>query len=176
MGPERRQALVLAAYDRIARHGFDGLRLRDVATDVGIDHSTIHHHFPTKQDLITAVVDHATGQFRSTTPGEGTAADRLRAHLGALVKMIEERPELHAVLRELDVRATRDPSLRAVVAEREQGWRAALTEVFRQEDAWVAGLPPSEGAELVIATVKGASLRPETARLTLRHLEELIIR
>ncbi|MFI6318846.1 TetR/AcrR family transcriptional regulator [Nonomuraea sp. NPDC050556] len=176
MGPERREALVQAAYDRITRHGFDGLRLRDVATDVGIDHSTIHHHFPAKQDLITAVVDHATGQFRSTTPAEGEAADRLRAHLGALAEMIEQRPELHSVLRELDVRATRDPALRAVIDERERGWRAALTEVFRQEDAWAAGLTPAAGADLVIATVKGASLRPETARAVLRQLEELIIR
>ncbi|MEU6803506.1 helix-turn-helix domain-containing protein, partial [Streptomyces neyagawaensis] len=28
--------------------------MRDVAGRAGIDHSTIHHHFPTKQALIVA--------------------------------------------------------------------------------------------------------------------------
>ena len=60
-GQDRRQALVEAAYRRIAECGFEGLRLRDVAAEVGIDHSTIHHYFPTKQALVTAVVDYAFG-------------------------------------------------------------------------------------------------------------------
>ena len=107
-GPDRRQALVEAAYRRIAECGFEGLRLRDVAAEVGIDHSTIHHYFPTKQALVTAVVDYATRQFWTSEPHAGTAADELRRHLARLARMIVERPELHIVVRELDLRARRD--------------------------------------------------------------------
>src|SRR5262245_65120198 len=94
-GPERRDALVLAAYRCLAESGFEGLRLRDVAAQVGIDHSTIHHHFPTKQDLVVAVVDYTTRQFWTTTPSDGTSADRLRRHIARLREKITNAPELH---------------------------------------------------------------------------------
>ncbi len=80
-GQDRRQALVEAAYRRIAECGFEGLRLRDVAAEVGIDHSTIHHYFPTKQALVTAVVDYATRQFWTSEPRAEAAADELRRQL-----------------------------------------------------------------------------------------------
>jgi len=42
---DRRQELVEAGVRSIAECGFEGLRLRIVAADVGIDHSTVHHYW-----------------------------------------------------------------------------------------------------------------------------------
>lgn len=56
-GEDRRQALVEAAFRCIAEKGFEGLRLRDVAAKVGIDHSTLHYHFPTKEDLVAGQIE-----------------------------------------------------------------------------------------------------------------------
>src|SRR5258705_9169699 len=100
--PGRRQALVEAAFEIIADKGFEGLRLRDVAAAAGIDHSTLHHHFATKQDLVDAVVGYAVQQFRS-----GRAADApletLHLHLENLARLTRERPRLLVVMRELDL-------------------------------------------------------------------------
>jgi AcrR family transcriptional regulator len=159
----RQEALVQAAYDAIARKGFEGLRLRGVAAEAGIDHSTLHHYFATKEDLVSAVVDYATGQLRAT-PAQGSTSEKLRRHLDVLTAAIAERPELFVVLRELDLRATRDPAVRATVASREEGWRASLTEVLGDPAA----------AELVIATVKGVSLRPDLAPAVLGRLRRLL--
>src|SRR2546430_75371 len=178
-GQDRRQALVEAAYRRIAECGFEGLRLRDVAAEVGIDHSTIHHYFPTKQALVTAVVDYATRQFWTSEPHAGTAADELRRHLARLARMIVERPELHIVVRELDLRARRDAEVRAVVASREEGWRISLAELFASgapAGAWWPAADPAMAGELVIAAVKGASLDPEHAVGALHQLERLLIK
>src|SRR2546429_2102566 len=178
-GPDRRQALVEAAYRRIAECGFEGLRLRDVAAEVGIDHSTIHHYFPTKQALVTAVVDYASRQFWTTEPRAATAADELRRQLTRLARMIVERPELHIVVRELDLRARRDAEVRALVASREEGWRASLAELFAAgapAGAWAPAVDPAVAGELVIAAVKGASLDPEHAAGALHQLELLLIR
>src|SRR5438034_9494962 len=106
-GQDRRQALVEAAYRRIAECGFEGLRLRDVAAEVGIDHSTIHHYFPTKQALVTAVVDYATRQFWTSEPRADTSAEELRRQLTRLARMSVERPELHIVVQQRDLRARR---------------------------------------------------------------------
>ena len=161
--PDRRQALVVAAYQAIAAKGFEGLRLRDVAAAAGIDHSTLHHHFATKRDLIAAVVEYATGQFRKPSPGTPTT---LREHLAFLARMIVEQPTLHVVLRELDLRAIRDRSVRDVIAEHEHGWRRALSARLQaavREGVCSKDLDPEAGAEMVIALVKGASLNPAKA-------------
>jgi AcrR family transcriptional regulator len=167
-GEERRQQLVRAAYQRIAEHGFDGLRTRAVAADVGIDHTTLHHYFRTKQDLIAAVVDYATRPFWTTTPAEGTPAERLRGHLAALAQALAEHPERFVVTRELDLRALRDPEVRDIIAVREQGWRESLTTLLADSP------DPATGAELIIDVVKGASLNPASATAVLQHLADLL--
>jgi AcrR family transcriptional regulator len=166
-GPERRDSLVAAAFAVIAREGFEGLRMRGVAANAGLDHSTVHHYFASKEELIEAVVADATGRFRSTTPAAGTGAERLRAHLDALATRIVAEPELHIVLRELDLRAKRDAGLLATIQAHERGWRASLTAVAdlaRREGALNPVITPETAAELIISTVKGASLNAATAR------------
>jgi AcrR family transcriptional regulator len=56
------------------RQGFEELRLRDVASEVGIDHSTLHHHYATKQDLVAGVVEHAAQQFWPSSRRTGAHA------------------------------------------------------------------------------------------------------
>ncbi|MFI6498345.1 TetR/AcrR family transcriptional regulator [Nonomuraea typhae] len=156
---ERRRELVKAAFDCVAEKGFEGLRLRDVAARVGLDHSTVHHYFPGKQDLVTGIVDYATQQF--WTPG--APVGDLDDHLGMLARLISERPALFLVLRELDLRATRDAEVRAIVESRERGWR----------DALAARVQPGH-VELVIAVVKGVSLTPGLAGQVLSQLRTLL--
>jgi AcrR family transcriptional regulator len=131
-GEDRRQVLVDAAFGCIAEKGFEGLRLRDVAAEVGIDHSTLHHYFPTKKDLVAGVVEDATQQFWTTMPAEGNPAEKLRHHLAVLSRMIEEWPALFTVLSELDLRANHDAAVRSIIDRHEEGWLTALSEVLRR--------------------------------------------
>jgi AcrR family transcriptional regulator len=176
-GEERRQALVRAAFGCIAERGFEGLRLRDVAAEVGIDHSTLHHYFASKQDLVAGVVDYATRQFWPTMPAEGGAIDRLRYHLAALGRMIREQPALFTVMAELDLRARRDPAIRAIIDRHEEGWRIVLEEVLRRgakEGALTRDLDVAAGVELIIAAVKGVRQLPERADDVLAQLNRLL--
>lgn len=120
---------------------------------------------------------YATGQSRSTTPSAGTAAARLAAHLRTLGDRIVAEPGLHAVLRELDLRARRDEGLRTTIDAYERGWRASLTGLLTQgmsDEALNQALAPETAAELIIAAVKGASLNPAAAPATLGHLYFLL--
>lgn len=49
-------AIMDAAEKRIRIGGFNGFSFRDIAADVGIKSSSVHYHFPTKEDLAAAVV------------------------------------------------------------------------------------------------------------------------
>src|SRR5690348_228687 len=61
---DRRQSLILAAYHAIAEKGFEGLRVRDVAAQVGINGATLHHYFATKEALIQAVMEYVLERLR----------------------------------------------------------------------------------------------------------------
>src|ERR1700761_601428 len=45
-----------AAERRMQAGGFSGFSFREIATDVGIKSSSVHYHFPTKDDLAAAIV------------------------------------------------------------------------------------------------------------------------
>lgn len=174
---DRRMALVEAAFGAIATRGLEGLRLRDVAAEAGIDHSTLHHYFVSKQQLVLAVVEHATRQFWATMPTDGTHAQRLVGHLEALAALVVGRPALFTVLTELELRGLRDTAVYEHLKRQEAGWREALTEVVESP---VAAEPPaaerahSATVELVIAAVKGVRLAPDRASIVLEQLGRLI--
>src|SRR5581483_10736060 len=123
-GPERKRALVAAAYERIAEHGFEGLRTRDVAGDVGVNIATLHYYFPTKEALIRAVIGHAISRFHATMPADGTAVDQLRGHLHALLRLLKTDQELWAVMGELVLRAPRDAELGQIFRQTDSFWHA----------------------------------------------------
>ena len=173
----RQQALVSAAFHHIAAKGFEGLRLRQVAAEVGINHATLHHYFPTKADLIAGVVEYATRQFWPTMPAEGGPAERLRTHLTTLDHMMQVQPELFSVLAELDLRAERDAAVKATLERYEAGWREVLTEALCEgieQGVWKAELDAPAAVELIIATVKGVRLLPDKASDVLGQLERLL--
>src|SRR5947207_6579696 len=61
----RRLLLVEAAYHLIAEKGILGLRIREVADRVGVNHTTVVYHFPTKESLIAAVIDYVEMLFET---------------------------------------------------------------------------------------------------------------
>ncbi|MCH9765944.1 MAG: TetR/AcrR family transcriptional regulator [Alphaproteobacteria bacterium] len=48
--------IVKAAEQRMRAGGFHGFSFREIAADVGIKSASVHHHFPTKEDLAVAAV------------------------------------------------------------------------------------------------------------------------
>jgi TetR/AcrR family transcriptional repressor of nem operon len=49
-------AIMDAAERRMQRGGLGGFSFREIAADVGIKSSSVHYHFPTKDDLAAAVI------------------------------------------------------------------------------------------------------------------------
>lgn len=175
---DRRQALVRAAFRAIAERGFEGLRLRPIAEAAGIDHSTLHHYFPTKADLIAAVLEHVTSQFEATMRTDLEPAARLRHHMAEIATAVVRQPELFVVLDELELRANRDRSMAETISQDELGWRHALATIFTEgieQSSWSAAVDVAAGVELVIATLKGVRLRPDTAQAVVRQLCDLLV-
>ncbi|HKB34072.1 MAG TPA: TetR/AcrR family transcriptional regulator [Candidatus Dormibacteraeota bacterium] len=157
----RRQELVRATFEMIAKNGFEGLRTRDIADLVGVNIATLHYYFPTKESLIRAVLDQAMIRFRSTLTPHGSPADQLRNHLRAVRKLLIEEPELKAVMAELALRSAHDRSIAGIMAQMYDSWHKAVRGLLRRavKDGGLRPELDSDGvAALIVATLTASTL------------------
>ena len=79
--PDRRDRILDAAERLARRGGYHGFSFRDVAAAVGVKSASIHHHFPTKEDLAAELASRYSARFVAALgdPGAGGAIDRLVA-------------------------------------------------------------------------------------------------
>jgi AcrR family transcriptional regulator len=157
----RRQELVLAAFNLIAEHGFEGLRTRDVAAEVGVNVATLHYYFPTKESLIRGVVEYAMTRFRSTLAPHGSPSDQLRNYLRGVRKLLAEEPALGSVMGELAVRSARDKSIAALMTEMYGVWHVTTRGLLRRavKEGHLRPELDSDGvAALIVATLTAMTL------------------
>lgn len=64
---DAREAILDAAERRLAEAGPAGIRLQEVAADVGMSHPTVIHHFGNREGLVEAVVERALEGIRRET-------------------------------------------------------------------------------------------------------------
>lgn len=152
MAPDRREALVGAAFHQLAERGFEGLRTREVAREAGVNIATLHYYFPTKEKLIEGVVERAMQMFRGTLEPNGSPADQLRNHLRAVRRLVQDEPQLGIVMGELALRSARDPAIARIMAETNEGWHRTVRGVLRRA-ARSGSLRPEMDSDDVAAVV-----------------------
>jgi TetR/AcrR family transcriptional regulator len=93
-----RAAILAAAEERFARHGYVATRLEDVAAAVGVKRAALFYYFPDKQHLYDAVIEGAFGSLVArldeafSTPT--SIAQRVERGVEAWVDAIAARPTL----------------------------------------------------------------------------------
>ena len=158
---DRRSALVAAAYHQIAQRGFEGLRTREVADEVGVNVATLHYYFPTKEKLIEGVVAHAMGRFRTTLDAGGDSGDLLGRYLRGTRRLLADEPELGAVMGELAMRSTRDPALARIMQNMNESWHKAVRGLLRRaarEGQIARELDADPVAALIVSVLASMSL------------------
>jgi TetR/AcrR family transcriptional regulator, regulator of cefoperazone and chloramphenicol sensitivity len=171
---ERRDSLVRAAFACLAADGFEGLRTRSVADRAGVNIATLHYYFPTKEALIGGVADYLATQFITLhappVASTGKAAlDRLHQEFADAHFYSGERPELIAVLFELQQRGRRDPAIRQIVEPLFGHWQYGIERFLAvgiEDGVFRSDLDPAAGAALFVAAMTGANcLRLSRAQL-----------
>lgn len=148
---ERRQALLDAAIEVLARDGARGLTFRAVDKAAAVPAGTASNYFANRDDLLTQ----AGGRFyERLQPSAATMADlatgpRTREHIVTMMKEVVGRIEAYRTgylaLLELRLEATRRPELRAVLTERV---RADVE--FNVRNHLDSGLPGDEKSVLLL--------------------------
>lgn len=82
---EARRLILEAAERRLETQGPDGIRLQDIARDVGISHPAILHHFESREGLVRALVAHISEQLRGKLLAALEASDGGTADANELI-------------------------------------------------------------------------------------------
>ncbi|MFF1925218.1 TetR/AcrR family transcriptional regulator [Streptomyces sp. NPDC058221] len=139
--------------------GYRGASLRLIATRCGISHPGLLHHFPTKQSLLLAVLEHrdeVDGAWLAV--GGPTGVDRLRrlVDLAALNARRRGIVELFSVLA-AEATSTGHPAHTYFVERYRNSVRttAVSYEEARDEGALRTGIAPGEAAQQLIGLMDG---------------------
>jgi AcrR family transcriptional regulator len=134
IGERRRRELVGAAYALIAEKGMEGLRTRDIAARAGVNVSTLHYYFGTKEALLEAVVQLVTEKFAGPNdPGEPPPRFTVREHFERAWSTFQRNPQLATVLQEFALRAQRDATTRTAFRPIFKFWNHLVQEIIGEE-------------------------------------------
>jgi AcrR family transcriptional regulator len=149
---QRNREAILAAARKLFRANGPGVPVDDIAKEAGVGMGTLYRHFPTKDELIDAIVVVRFGEMAETARSANELEDPIEALRGLLdgivALQIRDLGFRHALLgraRESDdVAAIREElldTLRGIVARGQEAGRlrADLTEEDVLETMWATG-------------------------------------
>lgn len=105
---DRRQAIVDAATELFAEHGFSGVSVQEIADAAGTHKTTVLYHFATKDALHEAVLDEALGRVVEVTR-EFLAGDFRRERVAFLLDQMHTFYAEHPALARLLQRELMEP-------------------------------------------------------------------
>ncbi|MCV0394329.1 MAG: TetR/AcrR family transcriptional regulator [Rhizobiaceae bacterium] len=87
LGPSTKDEIKRVTVGLLLRHGYQGLRFRDIADMLGITRANIHHHYGNKQNLceevIAGYVEATLTNWAANWTGPGTLAEKIEGMMEA---------------------------------------------------------------------------------------------
>ncbi|MEC3979942.1 TetR/AcrR family transcriptional regulator [Amycolatopsis sp. H20-H5] len=160
-GSDRRDGIIRAAFDVLAERGYRGTSLAAVAERVGLTQQGLMHYFPTKENLLAAVLE-TRDQWdllnftRSKDPSAIGATE-----LAELVDYNATRPGIVRTYTVLSADSvTEDHPAREYFHDRYARVRQLVAQMLeRYADDLPAGLTPAQIAPIAVAVLDGLQLQ-----------------
>jgi TetR/AcrR family transcriptional regulator len=137
-----------------ARHGYAAVSMRDIAGRVGISAAALYHHFPDKQSLYLAAVQHAFADkaevIREALKADCPARRRLERLVDALVRLIANDPDFRLLLQR-ELLDGDEERLRLLASE-------VFAEQFKAVSRLASELAPRCDAHLLVLSLSGLVL------------------
>ncbi|MDM0113376.1 TetR/AcrR family transcriptional regulator [Variovorax sp. J22R133] len=95
--PLSAQRILQAALDEVAADGLPALSMRKVGLRLGREAMSLYHHFPSKQHLLDAMVDHALSSLENP-PVDLTPMERVRHAIYGYRAMAHRFPALYPLI------------------------------------------------------------------------------
>ncbi|MCC8966393.1 TetR/AcrR family transcriptional regulator [Bradyrhizobium sp. Pear76] len=154
------------AQSLIVAGGYNGFSYADIADAIGIRKASIHHHFPTKAELVSALVDRYRQQtelgLKSLQEQSASPADQLQSYVDFWKACIGNASLPFCVCAML---AGEMPMLPDEVASRVRGhfhhlaeWLTSVLQAGAKQHPFRLDKRPEQEAQMLMASVHGAML------------------
>ncbi|MGX5800883.1 TetR/AcrR family transcriptional regulator [Bradyrhizobium sp. Arg314] len=158
--------ILAAARTFIVAGGYNGFSYADIAEVIGIRKASIHHHFPSKVDLVQTLVsrylEHAVTGMAELERNVPEPPELLRTYAGFWAQCIEDASRPFCVCALL---ASELPALPPEIAVEVRayfrflsGWLTGVIERGAEQGTLTISAAPPVEAEAFMATVHGAML------------------
>lgn len=119
---ERREQILQAALDAFHAKGYGQTSVRDLADTVGMSIAGMYHYFPSKDDILFAILETAVerllAEMRAARDAAETPEARIRAMLAATARtVVENRAEIRILIDNADKLA---PERREIIRARQR--------------------------------------------------------
>lgn len=132
---ERREQILQATWQVIARTGFRALRLSDVASEAGVSSGMIHYYFDTKRELVRAAferyVTHMTRRRQWILESERGPVELLKLVMASYVPKDDETRRGWRVWSELWIEGLKETDLGQLNEEYYGQWRRLVAGIIR---------------------------------------------
>jgi TetR/AcrR family transcriptional repressor of nem operon len=146
--------------------GYNGFSYADISAAIGIRKASIHHHFPTKVELVVVLVDRYRQQAEAgltlLEKQHPNPVDRLQSYLNFWQTCVRDASQSFCVCAML---ASEMPMLPQEVAARVRGhfdrlarWLTTMLQAGAEQDLFRLDRQPEEKAQMLMASVHGAML------------------
>ncbi len=128
-----REVILAAAVRLMARHGFHGTSMRQLAAEVGCALSSLYNHFSSKDAILREIQERAfealIARAETAVADAGTPAEKLHAFIDQHVRYVAQQPDLMRVL--VHEAGALDAEGRRAVRERKERYFALGRQVLR---------------------------------------------
>lgn len=157
---ERRRSIVDAAFEVFASRGYRGGSLQDVADRVGLSQTSLLHYFPSKADLLVAVLNKRDAEADTGPIAEGGDFETILVEQARFNESVPGLIELYSVLCGESV-TTDYPGREYFVSRfaRLRGEYSTELVMLREQGRLRAGVDPERAASSIVALWDGIQLQ-----------------
>lgn len=165
---QRREQILVAAYQVASREGIAGLTVRAVAAQAGLSHGLVLFHFKRKDQLVAALLDGVLAATLAVVLPEEILRlprplDRLRALLHWEVDRLGHEPDRIRLLLECWALGARDAEMREKVGQALARYRSAFVplaaEVLASESSGFAHVTPTGLAAVTVGLINECAMQ-----------------
>jgi len=162
----RETQITRAAYEIIARDGYENITVQDIADHAGFSKGIVYYYFRSKDDVMVslfdstiAVLDRRFAEVRKDNPDPRQQLERV---ISISLDIVNEHIEFYRVIMVFWTQIHHKQLMREVNAKLFSHWRREIEKILEQgmtRGVFKQGLAPRLVASSIIAKVLGVSLQ-----------------
>lgn len=162
---ERKDQIVRATVDCIAKHGYHNFSMQDVARTAGVSKGIIHYYFLNKDELMMSVLDRVAGDIERVLQADMASISdpvrKLEIFIDVCFDVVRNTREYYQVNMDFWTQINQKEDVRSVIGRHYNKFRETGATVIRQgiDSGGFRKVEPLHYASFIIAVIDGISLQ-----------------